>query len=93
MARAATTTDVFNAIAEPKRRQIIRLLRDREEWTVGEIASRIMISQLAASKHLHVLKKVGVVTVMKRGRFRCYRLHPASLTPLLEWVGVCKLRT
>ena len=79
MARAATTTDVFNAIAEPRRRQIIRLLRDREEWTVGEIASRMKMAQSTASRHLHVLKEVGVVTAMKRGRFMCYRLHPASL--------------
>jgi DNA-binding transcriptional ArsR family regulator len=86
MARAPTTTDVFNAIAEPQRRQIIGLLRDREEWTVGEIASRMKIAQPAASKHLHVLKEVGVVTVTRRGRLRCYRLHPASLKPLFEWV-------
>jgi len=91
MARAATTTDVFNAIAEPRRRQIIGLLGDREEWTVAEIASRMKIAQPSASRHLHVLKEVGVVTVMKRGRFRCYRLHAASLNPLFEWAGACKL--
>jgi DNA-binding transcriptional ArsR family regulator len=92
MARASTTTDVFNAIAEPRRRQMIRLIRDGEEWTVGEIALRMRIAQPVASKHLQVLRKVGIVKVVKRGRFRCYRLHALSLRPLAEWAGMCDLR-
>ena len=93
MARAATTTDIFSAIAEPRRREMIRLMRNREEWTVGEIADTMRIAQPMASKHLHVLKKVGIVTVVKRGRFRCYRLHAASLRPIFEWAGTCKAAT
>jgi DNA-binding transcriptional ArsR family regulator len=92
MARASTTTDVFNAIAEPRRRQMIRLIRDGEEWTVGEIALRMRIAQPVASKHLQVLRKVGIVKVVKRGRFRCYRLHVLSLQPIVEWAGMCDLR-
>jgi DNA-binding transcriptional ArsR family regulator len=93
MARAATTTDIFNAIAEPRRREMIRLIQDGSEWTVGEIAARMRIAQPVASKHLHVLKMVGIVSVVKRGRFRCYRLHTASLRPLFEWAEICKMRT
>ncbi|MGO4212145.1 ArsR/SmtB family transcription factor [Terriglobus sp. 2YAB30_2] len=93
MARAATTTDVFNAIAERRRREMIRLIGDGREWTVGEIADQMRIAQPVVSKHIHVLKKVGIVTVMKRGRFRCYRLNPASLQPILELAGFCKVRT
>lgn len=92
MARASTTADVFNAIAEPRRRQMISLLRDGEEWTVGEIAVRMRIAQPVASKHLQVLRKVGIVNVVKRGRFRCYRLRALSLQPIAEWAGMCNLK-
>ena len=86
MARAATTTDVFNAIAEPRRREIIGLLNDGREWAVGEVVARVKIAQPSVSKHLGVLRKVGVVSVVKRGQHRLYRLHAAQLKPIHDWV-------
>ncbi len=87
MARAATTTDVFNAIAEPRRREIIGLLNDGQEWAVNDVVARVKIAQPAVSKHLRVLRKVGVVTVVKRGQHRLYRLHGAQLKPIHDWVN------
>ena len=81
MARAATTTDVFNAIAEAKRREMIGLLNNGKYWTVSEIVGRMKITQPTASKHLRVLRKVGIVTVVKHGRYRQYRLNAQSLHP------------
>ena len=86
MARAATTTDVFNAIAEPRRREIIGLLNDGRDWAVNDVVARVKIAQPAVSKHLGVLRKVGVVTVVKRGQHRLYRLHAAQLKPIHDWV-------
>lgn len=86
MARAATTTDVFNAVAEPRRREIIGLLNDGQEWAVNDVVARVKIAQPAVSKHLGVLRKVGVVTVIKRGQHRLYRLHAAPLKPIHDWV-------
>ena len=86
MARAATTADVFNAIAEPRRREIIGLLNDGREWAVGDVVMRVKIGQPAVSKHLGVLRKVGVVTVMKRGQHRMYRLHAEELKAVHDWV-------
>jgi DNA-binding transcriptional ArsR family regulator len=86
MARAATTTDVFNAIAEPRRREIIGLLKDGREWAVGDVVARVRIAQPAVSKHLGVLRKVGVVSVIKRGQHRMYRLNAADLKPVHDWV-------
>ena len=86
MARAATTTDVFNAIAEPRRRKIIDLLNDGQQWAVGDVVARMKIAQPSVSKHLGVLRKVGVVTVVKRGQHRLYRLHAAQLKPVHDWV-------
>jgi DNA-binding transcriptional ArsR family regulator len=86
MARAATTTDVFNAIAEPRRREIIGLLNDGQEWAVNDVVAQVKIAQPAVSKHLGVLRKVGVVTVVKRGQQRLYRLHAAQLKPIHDWV-------
>lgn len=86
MARAATTTDVFNAVAEPRRRQIIGLLNDGREWAVNDVVARISLAQPAVSKHLGVLRKVGVVTVVKRGQHRLYRLEAAQLKPIHDWV-------
>jgi DNA-binding transcriptional ArsR family regulator len=86
MARAATTTDVFNAIGEPRRRKIIDLLNDGREWAVNDVVARVKIAQPAVSKHLGVLRKVGVVTVVKRGQRRLYRLHAAELKPVHDWV-------
>jgi DNA-binding transcriptional ArsR family regulator len=86
MARAATTTDVFNAIAEPRRRQLIGVLADGREYAVGEVVLRLRMSQPAVSKHLGVLRKVGVVSVIKRGQHRMYRLDAAKLKPVHDWV-------
>jgi DNA-binding transcriptional ArsR family regulator len=86
MARAATTTDVFNAIAEPRRREIIGVLNDGREWAVNDVVAKVRIAQPAVSKHLGVLRKVGVVTVVKRGQHRLYRLQAAELKPVHDWV-------
>ncbi len=88
MARAATTTDVFNAIAEPRRREVIGVLADGREYAVGEVVLRLRMSQPAVSKHLGVLRKVGVVSVIKRGQHRMYRLNVAELKPVHDWVKV-----
>ena len=86
MARAATTTDVFNAISEPRRREIIGVLNDGREWAVNDVVARVRIAQPAVSKHLGVLRKVGVVTVVKRGQHRFYRLQASELKPVHDWV-------
>jgi DNA-binding transcriptional ArsR family regulator len=86
MARIATTADVFNAVAEPRRREIIGLLNDGREWAVNDVVARIRIAQPAVSKHLGVLRKVGVVTVVKRGQHRLYRLHAEPLKPIHDWI-------
>jgi len=88
MARAATTTDVFNAIAEPRRREIVGFLNDGREWAVGDVVLRVKMAQPAVSKHLGVLRKVGVVTVVKRGQHRMYRLNAERLKPVHDWVKV-----
>ena len=88
MARAATTTDVFNAIAEPRRREIIGMLSDGGEHAVGDVVLRLRMAQPAVSKHLGVLRKVGVVTVSKRGQMRYYRLNAKELKPVHDWVKV-----
>jgi DNA-binding transcriptional ArsR family regulator len=86
MARAATTTDVFNAIAEPRRREIIGILSNGQDWTVGDVVARVNIGQPAVSKHLSVLRTVGVVTVVKDGQHRLYRLRAEQLKPVHDWV-------
>jgi DNA-binding transcriptional ArsR family regulator len=86
MARAATTTDVFNAIAEPRRREIIAVLTGGKEVAVGEVVKALRMPQPAVSKHLGVLRKVGVVSVIKRGQHRMYRLNAAELKPVHDWV-------
>lgn len=86
MARAATTTDAFNAIAEPRRREIVELLGDRE-LSVNEIVDGMTLSQPQVSKHLQVLKEVGVVRSRKDGRQRLYRLDAAALLPIHDWVS------
>src|SRR5580693_326028 len=86
MARAATTTDVFNAIAEPRRRELIAVLADGREYAVNEVVLRLRIPQPAVSKHLRVLRKVGVVSTVKRGQHRMYRLEAAKLKPIHDWV-------
>lgn len=86
MARAATTADVFNAIAEPRRREIIGVLNDGRDWAVSDVVARIKIAQPSVSKHLGVLRKVGVVSVKKRGQLRLYRLNAKELKPVHDWV-------
>jgi DNA-binding transcriptional ArsR family regulator len=86
MPRAATTTDVFNAIAEPRRREIIGVLVDGRERAVGDVVKVSRMPQPAVSKHLGVLRKVGVVTVVKRGQHRMYRLNASELKPVHDWV-------
>jgi DNA-binding transcriptional ArsR family regulator len=88
MARAATTSDVFNAIAEPRRRQIIDLLASAGERPVGDLVRTLRIPQPAVSKHLGVLRSVRVVSVSRRGRRRMYRLNPRRLKPVHDWVRV-----
>lgn len=87
MARAATTTDVYNAIAEPRRRELIEaLVRTRAEaHTVTELVRTLGIPQPAVSKHLAVLRKVGLVTVTKRGQQRLYELNAEELKPVYDW--------
>jgi DNA-binding transcriptional ArsR family regulator len=85
MARLATTTDVFNAIAEPQRREILSLLASGER-SVNEVAEALNIRQPQASKHLRVLREVGLVGVREAGQQRLYRLHGAGLKPIHDWV-------
>jgi DNA-binding transcriptional ArsR family regulator len=86
MPRAATTTDVFNAIAEPRRRAIIDVLVDGREHAVGEVVETLRIPQPAVSKHLGVLRKVGIVSVSKHGQRRLYRINAKELKPVHDWV-------
>jgi DNA-binding transcriptional ArsR family regulator len=86
MPRAATTADVFNAIAEPRRRDIIGALAGGRAHAVGELVERFRIPQPAISKHLGVLRKVGIVSVHRRGRHRLYRLNAGELKPVHDWV-------
>jgi DNA-binding transcriptional ArsR family regulator len=86
MARAATTSDVFNAIAEPRRREIIDLLAATGEKAVGDLVSTLRLSQPTISKHLSVLRRVRLVTASRRGRRRVYRLEPRELKPIHDWV-------
>src|SRR5262245_51195523 len=86
MTRAATTTDVFNAIAEPRRRQIVDLLARRGALAVGAIVLALGLPQPAISKHLGVLREVGIVSVAKHGQQRVYQLHAEELKPMYDWV-------
>ncbi len=86
MARAATTSDVFNAIAEPQRREILVLLRAGER-PVTELAEQLGMTQPGASKHLRVRREVGLVRDRKSGRRRLYALDAGGLRPVHEWTG------
>ena len=88
MPRKAHPTDVFTAIAEPRRREVITVLSNGEEYAVNEIVLRMKMAQPAVSKHLGALRKVGVVTMVKRGQHRMYRLNPQGLKPVHDWVKV-----
>ncbi|MDY6807647.1 metalloregulator ArsR/SmtB family transcription factor [Gordonia sp. HNM0687] len=86
MARAATTSDAFNAIAEPQRRDILILLRGGER-PAGDVARDLGMSQPQASKHLRVLREVGLVQVRGDGKQRLYDLDARGLQPVREWLG------
>ncbi len=85
MSRLKTTHDVFSAIGEPKRREIIEQLI-LKEITVNELVDIVQWSQSTVSKHLSVLKKVKIVSERKEGRFRYYRVNPEELRPIQEWM-------
>jgi DNA-binding transcriptional ArsR family regulator len=86
MARAATTTDAFNAVAEPRRRQILDLLAEGER-PVNELVGLLELAQPQVSKHLRVLREVGAVEVRDEGRRRLYRLNGHALKPIHDWVS------
>ena len=86
MPRAPTTADVFNAIAEPRRRQIVELLARRGALAVGTLVVALGLPQPAVSKHLGVLRKVGVVAVIKQGKQRVYNLEAQKLKTVHDWV-------
>jgi DNA-binding transcriptional ArsR family regulator len=85
MARAATTADAFNAVAEPRRRQILDALADGER-PVNDLVRLLGLAQPQVSKHLRVLREVGVVDVREQGRQRLYRLNGHALKPIHDWV-------
>jgi DNA-binding transcriptional ArsR family regulator len=86
MARSPTTSDVFNAIAEAHRREVLDVLITGEK-AVGAIVNDLSMSQPQVSKHLRVLREVGLVTCRSEGRQRLYRLEPERLGPLHEWLA------
>jgi DNA-binding transcriptional ArsR family regulator len=85
VARAATTADAFNAVAEPRRRQILDLLVGGER-PVNDLVRRLGLAQPQVSKHLRVLREVGAVDVRDEGRQRLYRLNGHALKPIHDWV-------
>jgi len=85
VARAATTSDVFNAVADVHRREILDVLMGGER-AVGTIVDDLRMSQPQVSKHLRVLSEVGLVSCRAEGRHRLYRLEPEQLRPLRDWV-------
>jgi DNA-binding transcriptional ArsR family regulator len=86
MARAATTADAFNAVAEPRRREILDVLA-RGERPVSELVGVLGLAQPQVSKHLRVLREVGAVDVREAGRQRVYRLNGPALKPIHDWVS------
>jgi DNA-binding transcriptional ArsR family regulator len=86
MARAATTSDAFNAVAEPRRREILTLLVAREH-AVNEIVLALRIDQPSVSKHLRVLRDVGLVRMRCDGRQKFYQTNAEAIRPLHEWTG------
>jgi DNA-binding transcriptional ArsR family regulator len=85
MARAATTADAFNAIAEPRRRQILDVLAGGER-PVNDLVLELRLAQPQVSKHLRVLREVGAVEMREAGRQRLYRLNGEALKPIHDWV-------
>lgn len=86
MARAATTADAFNAVAEPRRRQILDVLAAGER-PVNDLVGLLELAQPQVSKHLKVLRAVGLVDVRDEGRQRLYRLNGQALKPIHDWVS------
>jgi DNA-binding transcriptional ArsR family regulator len=86
MPRAATTSDAFNAIAEPRRREILNYLA-LEERPVGDIVATMDLEQPSVSKHLRVLRDVGLVHVRRDGRRMLYRTNSEAIKPLHDWTG------
>ena len=86
MARAATTSDAFNAVAEPRRRDILNYIA-MQERSVGEIVDALEMEQPSVSKHLKVLKEVGLVDVRREGRQMLYRVNGSAIRPLWEWTN------
>ena len=86
VARSPTTSDVFNALAEARRREVLDALIAGEK-AVGEIVNDLSMSQPQVSKHLRVLSEVGLVRCRAEGRRRLYRLEPTRLRPLQEWLA------
>lgn len=86
MPRAATTSDAFNAVAEPRRREILNFLAPQER-PVGDIVDRLNLEQPSVSKHLRVLREVGLVHVRREGRRMLYRTNAEAIRPLYEWTS------
>src|SRR5215470_7132311 len=86
MARASTTSDAFNAVAEPRRRDILSFLVAQER-PVGDIVAALNLPQPSVSKHLRVLLEVGLVDVRRDGRHMLYRTNAGAIRPLYEWTG------
>lgn len=86
MARASTTSDAFNAVAEPRRRDILNYLA-LQERSVGDIVHSLSMEQPSVSKHLRVLKDVGLVDVRREGRRMFYRTNAEAIRPLHEWTS------
>jgi DNA-binding transcriptional ArsR family regulator len=86
MARAATTADAFNAVAEPRRREILDALSGGER-PVNELVDLLGLAQPHVSRHLRVLREVGAVVVRDEGRQRVYRLNPQALKPIHDWIS------
>jgi DNA-binding transcriptional ArsR family regulator len=86
VARASTTSDAFNAVAEPRRREILNYLA-LQERPVGDIVAELGLEQPSVSKHLRVLREVGLVGVRREGRKMLYRVEAEAIRPLHEWTG------
>ena len=86
MSRVAAATDVFHAIADPTRRAMLERLR-AGELSAGNLANGFQLSQPALSKHLRVLRDIGLVTVREEGRFRYYGLVPSTMREVVDWVA------
>jgi DNA-binding transcriptional ArsR family regulator len=84
--RAATTSDVFNAVAEPRRREILNFLALRER-PVGDIVAGLNLEQPSVSKHLRILRDVGLVRARREGRRMLYQVNAEAIKPLHEWAG------